>query len=243
MSSELESQEMPYPAHTKIKAIGIACFFNVFLYTSIMLLDSDDYSVAYIMAFVAFSFTLSLSLLSCVGTNQLNTLKDEFKIPPQPEGQITARDKYQDLSKSLGSTVCIAVAQLILIGMYTFAAVEGGRPDDVEGSHIHLYYFFGIAMQLGYLNANDIVERTVSDVLFWNVVLSKNAPDGLTYTYNKEELTTSKFEVKCRFVMAVLVNYAILLIVICVLPLQLATSEEPFHFVVNSVVAFVIIDF
>jgi hypothetical protein len=130
--------------------------------------------------------------------------------------------------------------QLILISCYVFAAYEAGRPC-FEDERIYAFYILGILSQIGYTLTKAYFARFYRTYHYWRVVLERPTP--LLYSYKSSATQRiGRLELWIRFLLSVLVNEIGLIAVFVLLPIQLASSRDPFDFVLNSVAAYFIVE-
>jgi hypothetical protein len=177
--------------------------------------------------------------------------------------QMSAGDIYQDFGRDEARTFLLGVGQLILLCMYTLSIIDDGKPD-FSDIRLYTYYCLGIFMQVSYLSGHDVLYKSFYNHLtFWGNVFCA-ARQGHSYTweppkyllYKRPKLVLSgsvrqnnidatmrlhdNLILRMRFVLSTAINVGGLSIITLLLPLQLATSQDPRDFVFSAVGAYYI---
>jgi hypothetical protein len=159
-----------------------------------------------------------------------------------------AKRAFLNIPTPLTHTLCClfvphtttGAGQLILISCYVFAAYEAGRPC-FEDTRIYAFYILGILSQIGYTLTKTYFARFYRTYHYWRVVLERATPLGYSYKSSAAQ-HIGRLELWIRFLLSVLVNEIGLIAVFVLLPIQLASSRDPFDFVLNSVAAYFIVE-
>ena len=179
--------------------------------------------------------------------------------------EIHAGDIYQDIGREGSRTLLLGVGQIILLTMYAWDVVDDGKPD-LSNERIYGFYCCGIIMQIAYMSGQDILYKSIhSHLSFWGNVL-RAARMQNTYTweppryllYHRPRMVLASGSVRgfgsqaslqlsntpflwLRFLFSTIVNIGGLNIITLLLPLQLASDDDPLGFVMSSVGAYYIL--
>jgi hypothetical protein len=163
------------------------------------------------------------------------------------EKKLEARDIYQDFTTSFIRCFLIFILQIMLVFLYLLSVWDNGRP--CFANYIqYIFYVLGVIAGAVYHVFEDMFQLkfTQRHQLLW--VETHDAANGnLTITFKnddqdreeekEEEYTISCWEWYARRFMSILVNVYAANLIIFLLPLQVAQSEQPLNFVLNVVAA------
>lgn len=178
--------------------------------------------------------------------------------------RIVARDIYQDFGRDASRTFLLGIGQMILLSMYIWSIVDDGRPD-FSDERTYKFYCLGIFLQVAYVAGKDVLyQSTYNHLSFWGNVL-RAARRGACYEWTPPEfllyhrprmaitgsvrgyrygacvrLRNSPF-LWFRFLLSTAVNVGGLSIITLLLPMQLASNDEPLRFVLSAVGAYYIL--
>mmetsp|Transcript_14426 Transcript_14426/g.31051 ORF Transcript_14426/g.31051 Transcript_14426/m.31051 type:complete len:471 (+) Transcript_14426:78-1490(+) len=188
-----------------------------------------------------------------------------FFKPMMNVSEIHAGDIYQDVGRDGSRTALLGVGQIILLTMYAWDVVDHGKPD-LSNERLYSFYCCGIVMQIAYMSGQDILYKSIHGHLsFWGNVL-RAARTQNTYAweppryllYHRPRMVLSSGSVRgfssqasvrlsntpflwLRFLFSTIVNIGGLNIITLLLPLQLASNDDPLGFVMSSVGAYYIL--
>lgn len=158
-------------------------------------------------------------------------------------GRICSHDMYEDIGSDVAKTLFLGCAQIILLGMYVWAAYQHGRPQFCV-KPIYGFYCLGILTKVQFVVGKGIVTKTLDgNYKYWaRLFLTTN--DGGSYRLKSDPKGTlmdlRKSHLWLRFLLSIAVNNVGLHIIWFILPMQLASSGDPFDFVLNAVAAYYI---
>ena len=179
--------------------------------------------------------------------------------------QLVASDIYQDIGRDGSRTLLLGLGQIILLSMYAFNVVDDGKPD-LSSQRLYSFYCCGIFMQIAYMSGQDVLLKSIhSHFSFWGNAL-RAARMNNTYCweppsylmYHRPHMVLTSGSVRgfgneatirlsnslflwLRFLCSTIINVGGLNIITLLLPLQLASNDDPLHFVMASVGAYYIL--
>jgi len=179
--------------------------------------------------------------------------------------ELVAGDIYQDIGRDGSRTLLLGLGQIILLSMYAFNVVDDGEPD-LSSQRLYSFYCCGILMQIAYMSGQDVLQKSIySHFSFWGNALRatrmKNTycwepPTYLMYHRPHMVLTSGSVRgfgneatirlsnspfLWLRFLCSTIINVGGLNVITLLLPLQLASNDDPLNFVMASVGAYYIL--
>lgn len=180
--------------------------------------------------------------------------------------QLVAGDIYQDIGRDGSRTLLLGLGQMILLSMYAFNVVDDGKPD-LSSQRLYSFYCCGILMQIAYMSGQDVLLKSIhSHFSFWGNALRAarmnnsycwEPPSYLMYHrphmvltsgsvrgFGNEatiRLSSNSLFLWLRFLCSTIINVGGLNVITLLLPLQLASNDDPLYFVMASVGAYYIL--
>ena len=180
--------------------------------------------------------------------------------------QLVAGDIYQDIGRDGSRTLLLGLGQMILLSMYAFNVVDDGKPD-LSSQRLYTFYCCGILMQIAYMSGQDVLLKSIhSHFSFWGNALRAarmnnsycwEPPSYLMYHrphmvltscsvrgFSNEatiRLSPNSLFLWLRFLCSTIINVGGLNVITLLLPLQLASNDDPLNFVMASVGAYYIL--
>ena len=180
--------------------------------------------------------------------------------------QLVAGDIYQDVGRDGSRTLLLGLGQIILLSMYAFNVVDDGKPD-LSNQRLYSFYCCGILMQIAYMSGQDVLLKSIhSHFSFWGNALRAarmnnsycwEPPTYLMYHrphmvltsgsvrgFGNEatiRLSSNSLFLWLRFLCSTIINVGGLNVITLLLPLQLASNDDPLNFVMASVGAYYIL--
>lgn len=171
-----------------------------------------------------------------------------FTCPNDENGCNTVEvdNRFQDFGNSFTGTFLLGCTQITLICVYILAVFEGGRPEFKE-RRIYIFYCLGSVIQIGYIVGKDLVRQLIfinsKGHAFWARMLNNSRENGITYDWKyRWDNKLTQHEIWLRMLFSILVNQVGMQLLLALLPLQLASSTNPFDFVLNAVAAYFVIE-
>ena len=194
-----------------------------------------------------------------------NFVEMSFFKPLINTSQLVAGDIYQDIGRDGSRTLLLGLGQIILLSMYAFNVVDDGKPD-LSSQRLYSFYCCGIFIQIAYMSGQDVLLKSIhSHFSFWGNAL-RAARMNNTYCweppsylmYHRPHMVLTSGSVRgfgneatirlsnslflwLRFLCSTIINVGGLNIITLLLPLQLASNDDPLHFVMASVGAYYIL--
>jgi len=179
--------------------------------------------------------------------------------------ELVAGDIYQDIGRDGSRTLLLGLGQIILLSMYVFNVVDDGEPD-LSSQRLYSFYCCGILMQIAYMSGQDVLLKSIySHFSFWGNAL-RAARMKNTYCweppkylmYHRPHMVLTSGSVRgfgneatirlsnsaffwLRFLCSTVINVGGLNLITLLLPLQLASNDDPLNFVMASVGAYYIL--
>lgn len=180
--------------------------------------------------------------------------------------QLDAGDIYQDIGRDGSRTLLLGLGQIILLSMYAFNVVDDGKPD-LSSQRLYSFYCCGIFMQIAYMSGQDVLLKSIySHFSFWGNALRAARTNNSycwkppTYLmYHRPHMVLTSGSVRgfgneatirlssnspflwLRFLCSTIINVGGLNVITLLLPLQLASNDDPLNFVMASVGAYYIL--
>jgi len=179
--------------------------------------------------------------------------------------QLVAGDIYQDIGRDGSRTLLLGLGQMILLSMYAFNVVDDGKPD-LSSQRIYSFYCCGILMQIAYMSGQDVLLKSLhSHFSFWgNALRAARMKNSYSWEppahlmYHRPHMVLTSGSVKgfgneatirlsnspflwLRFLCSTVINVGGLNVITLLLPLQLASNDDPLQFVMASVGAYYIL--